>query len=805
MRVSPDKHFGCVALLSNRFHEIRSLFCRVLLVVISLLLGVGGAGTGVAVSAAMTDPTGDHRAAEDHRAEIRALARLYRAYDLSIRSIEVDTVQWIFPTQFPPSVMAELSGKPPEPSPAHGWNGWGRFWMGQHGFDGENAYIWGQGTGTMGGLRMQFVDSGGYRRGVPRTSQQRGVLRGVSDIANVKLWQSPLKMIGRWYESHDMRSIAEEVDRLARSGLVEVGDSAGGMPCLTFVPAKTPWLRASVWLDPEHGFGTRRIYFWDNRRERPSSDTRVVEFTLADGLWIPTAYAVCTYFTEQIHATDRDRYERSFEEVVKAVGALDMPFEFGRTGPAVREAVLEMLIGGEETPRAPHEPGKALMLWQPGRDSRGHLFSPQIGRARVLTVNKGLSDLAAVTRWDRNVPVSDFFARVPTTFSFEPGSWTLEDAPITAASAATVETNPLPPVAQPSDPPALRGVHEVHPPNLPGVVVGQLDLLSIARADPENFGVRRAGSRVSRTVTFGNPTVYPVRVKITGTTCGCTSAGFSREEVGPGESTDLTLTADVPASPTPQRQFVSFSVERVGAGGAGEVAGLPMQQSAMVGIAYRAEWSVRPEPEIVRRIVRAGEEVRNVISFYSGPPAFAFPLERLKSTLPELVLSGPKRFVTDPPGEDADYVRALVLSGVFEAPGLYEGALRESAEDVQGEYSPLEISVVVKVEPGWSSTPHAWTSRRPPSPDERVVLRLRRDNQRVAQVAGVRLDPTDAPARAVLRHEADGTATVEVVFSAEASGRRAEGFDVVLVDGRGRVQLEIPVAWWAGPRAPERP
>jgi hypothetical protein len=732
-----------------------------------------------------------------YRSEIRALVRLFRAYDLSVGSIEFETVQWAFPQRYTPGIAPEPAIDPTDPSTPSGWLGWGRSWMGQHGYDREDAYIWGHFVGSSGGFPIRLVDVRGYRRSPAGAAPgSLGVLCGVRDQNHAKTLWSPTTPMFRGLERFDTLSMSEVMVAAAREGRIDLQDDAVGRPCLSFALMDRPWIRVSLWLDPDHGFAPRRVCFWDTNRERPASDLRVVEFTRFDGLWIPVVSTSTSYHGEVIKRADRENRQRSFEEVRRVVETLDLPTELGRAGPRLRQAVLEMLITGEEKPPASLDPGK-VVFWEPPRNSLGQLYAPQISMARVLTLNRGLTDLPAITRWDTGSPVRDYFARVQTTFGSEPGSWVLEDAPIGAPGAESARANTLPSVAPPSDPPALPAVREVHPPNVPGVVVGQLDLLAIARADPENQGVRRVGSSVQRTVTFGNPTLSPLRVKITGTTCGCTSAMFSRVEVAPGETTDLTLKATVPASPTLQRQFVSFTVERVGGDGAGEPPGLPPRQSAMVGIAYRADWSVKAEPERVRRIVRVGEEVRSVLSFYSGPPSFTFPLDRLTCTLSELTLSGPKRFVTDPPSPDTDFVRALVLGGVFEAPGLYEGAVREPEELVQGQYSPLEIPVVVKVEPGWTSDPHAWASRRPPLPEERLTLRLRPVNERVPSVVAVRLFPADAPARADLRHEADGTATLEVVFSEEAAQRRAEGFDLVLLDEQGRVQLEIPVAWWS--------
>jgi hypothetical protein len=754
------------------------------------------------------------------QSETRSLVAHLRAHDGAIRSLEFELAQY----QFPQTPVLDPHGQPvADPQQPVGWP-----WMlrGQYGISGERYYLRALRHTGDGGHRVVYASDAGLTRWLPQGDPRLpGSVVG-STWDHFRIFSSPPAFLLRWFDTSGQRTVADECARALRAGQIQALPADRDGPGLVYQGAALGRYHVSLWLDPDRDLVLRRVVFWDTARRVPIRDYRAVGYERVDeaGAWVPTLIVFAAYSV-------RDAGEVNMQAVVERARSMAasaaLPVELGGPAATVREAVLDLLAYGEvpaveesaPVNSASGPPRDRRRVWGPMGDfgETGVLHTPQIAHARILTVNRGLTDWDRTFRWDADHPVSDTFARVRTTFGAEPGQWTLADAPLgepprpstppvagsSLAGGATATADPLPAVAPPSDPPALPRVREVHPPDRPGVVVGQLDLLAIARADPENLGSRRAGSTVTRTVVFGNPTPHVVRVAVTGSTCGCTSAGFTRTELAPGQSTELTVSAVVPASPGPQRQFVSFTVERDrDARDEPEGApGLPVRQSAMVGLAYSSDWSVTVMPTQVLRIVRVGQEVRNVISFYSGPPGFYYPLDRMTCTIPQLTVSGPKRFITEPPGEDADYTRAVVLSGVFDAPGLYEGVLR--GPDEGADRTPVEIPLSIKVEPGWTATPHAWTARRVPAAGERFSLALRRENNAVPSVVAVRLEPADAPARADLTIRPDGVASVEVTFGDDAAARRADGFDVELLDERGRVQLSIPVGWWTPPPTPD--
>jgi len=59
-----------------------------------------------------------------------------------------------------------------------------------------------------------------------------------------------------------------------------------------------------------------------------------------------------------------------------------------------------------------------------------------------------------------------------------------------------------------------------------------------------NFGQMPYGSTISHVFTFKNISGNPVAIKDVGTTCGCTTSGYSKEPVAPGKTGSVTAKYD---------------------------------------------------------------------------------------------------------------------------------------------------------------------------------------------------------------------------------------------------------------------
>lgn len=158
-------------------------------------------------------------------------------------------------------------------------------------------------------------------------------------------------------------------------------------------------------------------------------------------------------------------------------------------------------------------------------------------------------------------------------------------------------------------------------------VNGELTDLKVVSADPDFLGKLPIGARATRKLVFVNSGDAELALEVVSTTCGCTSAAFSKTVVAPRETTELEIRVTVNPGSAAQRQAVTFSIRKNGR---------PEPQRGVVLVKYEPDWVVEITPQILAMTVVQGVSRTAPIAVRERGD-FVFPLDTLQTSLRDCI------------------------------------------------------------------------------------------------------------------------------------------------------------------------
>jgi hypothetical protein len=304
---------------------------------------------------------------------------------------------------------------------------------------------------------------------------------------------------------------------------------------------------------------------------------------------------------------------------------------------------------------------------------------------------------------------------------------------------------------------------------------GDLESLSFAGGDPEDYGKREVGSAVLRRVNFRNLKHVPVQIEILSKSCGCLSSEFDKGVIAPGEQCTLSMGTSVTPSAGQQVHFVSFRTTW-------EEAGEVRQEQGICYLRFRPNVAFIVRPEIAALAGATGSEVRLDMSILS--------LEELDvvSALPPPRVELPGWHVSPIQPISAQVVRYRVWGRIGD-PGICDTMVTWQAPDSLPAAS-MALRVfsypACRVFPGGA----VFVGQRFKG-NSALELRVFQDPNG-PRIAGVRVTPDEACLDVRLLSNDRVQVVLEAMESLPARGH-ASG-ELVTLDGT--IVRSFPIVWW---------
>ncbi|MEX2217717.1 MAG: hypothetical protein WD749_03070 [Phycisphaerales bacterium] len=304
--------------------------------------------------------------------------------------------------------------------------------------------------------------------------------------------------------------------------------------------------------------------------------------------------------------------------------------------------------------------------------------------------------------------------------------------------------------------------------------------IKVVSESPEQCGAARVGTLVARSFTLLNATGGRVSLSVARKSCGCVATEFKQGELGPEESTELTLSTTAAALGGEQIHFAEIVVTRIGSDAAKSLCRFPL------GFRYTPdlEFMLFPDRHILIHCTAA--EPRDFFVYVNGPAIRDRPPTGLRATSNDIEAAGVEN--TENPNVVRLHFRARPASA-----GVRQSRVEFDVASATRPRVSLAVTMIVRP-PLEAAPPGIIASGTNPATRFTLTLRHRPGMPDAPKPARVTVDSNWISAR--LAPAGEGTTELQLLVSVDALKAPASGGAYINIeDEAGRQLAVVPLAW----------